>query len=272
MKKEYTIGEICDLYDIGPDSMRYYERMGLINPKRRQNGYRIYTLEEISRLNIIKDLRKLGFSVRQIKEYLEERSIETTKILIEKEISVIKEEIDSLKRVEDNLKRRLRILKSIDSIDGYGEIQLKEIGPRKMVLVKERTSKDEEVDLAFRKLESMNEERALLFGNKDMGVFISHIGLERGVYNQYDNVFFFVDDGEENYDEILPESLYANLVYRGAYNQSHDYINKMLKYIEKKGYSINGNAIEIYRVDVHETAKEEEFITEIQIPISQMGK
>ncbi len=41
----------------------------------------------------------------------------------------------------------------------------------------------------------------------------------------------------------------------------------MFTYIKEQGYQIIGNPIEIYKLDIHETGKEEEFVTEIQIPV-----
>ena len=39
MKDYYKISEISRLYGIGADSLRYYERAGIITPKRGENGY-----------------------------------------------------------------------------------------------------------------------------------------------------------------------------------------------------------------------------------------
>ena len=57
MKDYYKISEISKLYGIGVDSLRYYERLGLIHPKRDTNGYRLYHLKDIYKLNLIRDLR-----------------------------------------------------------------------------------------------------------------------------------------------------------------------------------------------------------------------
>ena len=59
MKDHYTIGEIGKLFHIGPDSLRYYEKLGILSPRRGDNGYRLYTADDIWRLNIIRDLREL---------------------------------------------------------------------------------------------------------------------------------------------------------------------------------------------------------------------
>ena len=66
MKEYYTISEISRLYGIGVDSLRYYERIGALSPRRGENNYRLYSLKDIYRLNIIRDLLTLGFSVKQI--------------------------------------------------------------------------------------------------------------------------------------------------------------------------------------------------------------
>ncbi|TCO68723.1 MerR family transcriptional regulator [Marinisporobacter balticus] len=267
MKNEYTIGEICKLYNVSQDSMRYYESKGLITPRRRENGYRVYSIEEIWKLNIIKDLRKLKFSVNQIKEYLEDRSIHSTQALIDQGIKLISKEIKSLEDTNKNLKRKLDLLKQMNEIKDYEKIEIKKIPPRKIILIEGDVSKDEEIDLAFRKLQSINDEKVFLFGNKDMGAFISDEGMKRGIYNLYQKVFFFVENIENDDYTCLPEGDYATLVYKGAYKKSQRFIPQMLKYIKDQGYFLMGNPLEIYRVDIHQTAKEEEFMTEIQIPI-----
>ena len=59
MKNYYKISEISKLYGIGPDSLRYYERLGILKPKRDTNQYRLYSLKDLYKLNLICDLRKL---------------------------------------------------------------------------------------------------------------------------------------------------------------------------------------------------------------------
>ena len=58
MKRYYKIGEIAALYSVSPDSLRYYEEIGLLTPRRDANGYRMYSIEDIWRLNVIRDMLK----------------------------------------------------------------------------------------------------------------------------------------------------------------------------------------------------------------------
>lgn len=96
MKNYYKISEISKLYDIGVDSLRYYERLGILTPRRDANGYRLYNLTDLYKLNIIHDLRSLDFSMKQIKDYLDKQSLENTLALLNQEQEIINIEIENL--------------------------------------------------------------------------------------------------------------------------------------------------------------------------------
>ena len=107
MKQFYKIGEISRLYEIGPDSLRYYEELGLLEPRRGANNYRMYGLDDLWRLNVIRDLRRLDFPMEKIQKYMSHRSIDSTKALLTEELSVINEHIESLKQLKENVCERL---------------------------------------------------------------------------------------------------------------------------------------------------------------------
>ena len=65
MKHYYRIGEISRLYGVGPDSLRYYEELGILKPHRGENNYRMYHIHDLWRLNVIRDLRSLDFPWRR---------------------------------------------------------------------------------------------------------------------------------------------------------------------------------------------------------------
>lgn len=70
--REYlTIGEIGKLTDINPKSIRYYERIGILEPARidPETGYRYYRLEQIHHLFAIKTCIHFGISLREFPKY-----------------------------------------------------------------------------------------------------------------------------------------------------------------------------------------------------------
>ena len=53
MKDYYKINEIARLYGIGADSLRYYERLGLLSTRMAVHGYRLSSLKDIYKLTVI---------------------------------------------------------------------------------------------------------------------------------------------------------------------------------------------------------------------------
>lgn len=66
-----TIGRLASAADVKIDTVRYYERSGLLAPAaRRESGYREYGHDELQRLRFIRRAQQLGFSLDEIRELL----------------------------------------------------------------------------------------------------------------------------------------------------------------------------------------------------------
>lgn len=67
----YTIHQLSEMLKVNSNAIRFYEKKGLIYPKRSENGYRSFIDGDISRLQLILTYRKMGFSIDVIKRLLE---------------------------------------------------------------------------------------------------------------------------------------------------------------------------------------------------------
>ena len=267
MKDYYKIGEISKIYGIGRDSLMYYEELGILKPFRDKNGYRMYKLSDIWRLNLIKELRSLNFPMKKIKEYLDDRNIESTKEILNKEIIFIDEKIEELLSYKQNIMKRLDTINDeLRNLKLY-EIDLVYINKRKALELNANITKAEEFDFLIQKLQKDYENRFTILGNNNIGSSFCLDKIKQGIYNEFKSVFCFLEDEEEIYNIIFNEGYYLTLTYKGKYKNNKHYINKMFKYIEEKGYKIISDPIEIYKIDIHETEDINEFITEIQIPV-----
>ncbi len=66
-----TIGRVAKLAGVGVETIRFYERQGLIQePPRRASGYRQYPTDTVDRLRFIRRAKELGFTLKEIKELL----------------------------------------------------------------------------------------------------------------------------------------------------------------------------------------------------------
>ena len=69
--KPLTIGQVARQAGVGIETVRFYERQGLLEePSRRESGYRQYPEDVVARLRFIKRAKELGFSLKEVKELL----------------------------------------------------------------------------------------------------------------------------------------------------------------------------------------------------------
>jgi len=66
-----TVGELAKRSEVNSQTIRYYERQGLLpKPPRLESGYRSFPAESVERIRFIKQAQELGFSLNEIKELL----------------------------------------------------------------------------------------------------------------------------------------------------------------------------------------------------------
>lgn len=71
MASEMTITQLAREAGVGTDTVRYYEKQGLLPaPRRRPSGYRIYDMEALRLLLFIRRAQNLGFSLKEIGQLL----------------------------------------------------------------------------------------------------------------------------------------------------------------------------------------------------------
>ncbi len=72
MSRPLTISRLAQAAGVGVDTVRYYERSGLLpEPPRRASGYRAYRDEDVQRLRFIRRAKRLGFSLEEIRGLLQ---------------------------------------------------------------------------------------------------------------------------------------------------------------------------------------------------------
>ena len=113
MKEYYKIGEISKLYNIGTDSLRYYEEIGILRPRRDENGYRMYSVGDIRTLNVLRELRSIGFPMKDIKAHLKDFDVQQTLDMFAEAIERINRRQQELELLKKNVSER------IDEINYY---------------------------------------------------------------------------------------------------------------------------------------------------------
>lgn len=260
MKEFFKIGEISKLYHISADSLRYYEELGLLTPKRGENQYRQYSLHDLWRLNVIRDLRSLDFSMEQIKDYMDNRSIRTTGQLLSEELHIIEQKIQNLTELRENVIERLSIIKEAET-HPIGIIEKKYFAARRCHMIHSGYETDEQMDMLIKRLLNKDAPNLYIIGNNRIGSIIPLKSLERKLYRDYESVFIIDKAGKEE----LPAGEYLTVCYRGDCNQNALFLPNLLEYAKEQNLTPAGPVLEILWIDIHQAEDTREHITELQL-------
>lgn len=102
-----TIGQVAKQTDTGVETIRFYERKGLLpDPPRSPSGYRLYTAETSRRLRFIQRAKTLGFTLSEIRELMtlsQDGSKASVKQITRDKIQDIQSRIRDLTRIMETL-------------------------------------------------------------------------------------------------------------------------------------------------------------------------
>lgn len=105
-----TIGQVAGQAGVRADTIRYYEKRGLIpKPRRRPSGYRAFAEDTITRIRFIKRAQELGFTLEEIGQLLQLRDSRRAEcadvqLIAEHKIELIDEKIADLRAIRGALK------------------------------------------------------------------------------------------------------------------------------------------------------------------------
>ncbi len=106
--KPLTIGRLAAAGGVGVETIRFYQRNGLLQTPTRETGVRRYDSEDVRRLRFIRQAQAAGFTLAEIKELLaldagENRS--RARELARRRIKVLDDKIAEMQRARDSLRR-----------------------------------------------------------------------------------------------------------------------------------------------------------------------
>jgi DNA-binding transcriptional MerR regulator len=125
------IGEVAKLIGVSSKTIRYYHEIGLLaEPKRTDVGYRLYTAQDLLRLQRIRRLRSLGLPLERIKKILGEPDVEQEVMLRNALHSLVEELTAQIIELEE----RREMLKKLLAVDVLDQAQLSGEAPSALLL------------------------------------------------------------------------------------------------------------------------------------------
>lgn len=105
-----TIGQVARQTGCRIETIRYYEKEKLLKPDRTAGGHRLYSLDQIERVFVVKRSRELGFSLGEIRRLLDIADVKTGSCravidIAENHLRDVQSKIADLKKIERTLQR-----------------------------------------------------------------------------------------------------------------------------------------------------------------------
>lgn len=268
-QKYYKIGELAKLFHIGVDSIRYYEESGILTPTRdKKNNYRLYSLDDIRKLTMIRELLSLNFSLEQIKEFYHCRTIHRSIDLMEKELSIIDTSIEQLLAKKESIQNRLlNIHYALKKTKHLNEIRTLDLPERSCVLISKTNLPDNYVDYAVTQYIHTHDQGIHTIGACDCYTLDLENSNPESSLLRTKNVFFYSQKPMYKSNYSLPAGSYLSVIYSGTFDNTKRWVHKLLKYAEDHSLKIISDPIEFCYIDEYETTDENEHVIEIQIQI-----
>ncbi len=109
MEQQFSIGDLAKATETKVETIRYYERIGLLpEPGRTSGNYRSYSDEHLGRLSFVRRARDLGFSIEQVRALLslsdlQDRSCATVNAIAREHLEEVERKISDLKKLRSEL-------------------------------------------------------------------------------------------------------------------------------------------------------------------------
>ncbi len=110
-KSRITISKAAERAGVGIETIRYYQRLGLIEePAKPAEGYRLYPEQTIEQIRFIRRAQELGFTLKEITVLMElgEKQCAETRELAGLKLELVQNKIRDLQSIEHNLRDLIR--------------------------------------------------------------------------------------------------------------------------------------------------------------------
>jgi DNA-binding transcriptional MerR regulator len=270
MKEKFLIGELAKLFNISSDTLRHYDKLGLLKPDYdERNNYRYYAIRSMFKLSRILFLKNLGISLGEIKEYMKNKNTGNFLSMLKKKNDEIDDRIHHLMNLKYKINSKLELLENVEH--QLNQIKIKTFKKRYGIFLDINELKSEyEIKQAFKKNEKYLKISSWLVEGQ-IYTSLSKADIDKGIFSRF-RYFIEIESLEDEMHqqlEIIPESEYICIAVRGPYEDMAKHYEALVSWIINHDYRIIGDSIEKNIIDYDSSESEDEYVSEIQIPIEK---
>ncbi len=274
-KKEYlSISQIAKYKNIKPDTLRYYDKIGLFKPDYIDpvNDRRYYSPEQCDKLGTIMELRSMQISIKDIMEFMDNRTLDKSETILKTQLGLLGKEIEQKKQLKLLLEEKLDfITKQRKKEFEINKPMIKSLPQRYAIFGEPGATTSAKVAMDYMELEQNVAGLSPIFASNNIGMVISS-KLLGNVHNEIIRPVIFcpkVNDMIEKIQEI-EGGLYACIYLKDDKGDLESYIEALRESARAAGYEMGETGFLIYQIDITLTDIRDEILIELQFPLNRI--
>lgn len=266
--KLLTIGQFAAMHGINKKTLMWYDEIGLFKPAviNPENGYRCYNYYQSPVLETILLLRELDVSIREIQDFMNNRSAGSLKCLLEEKIASLDLQLTHLQAVRATLCSLHQNMDTLLTMD-LSEIRIVEKEEHCLVTVdiNPDTSFEQQVELITAETEKYHLGR---LHKASYGSMISADSLQSGRFDDYSRLFIEIPFlPYEAGLHVMPGGKYLKAFHKGSWDGIPKRYQEILAYAREQNLTLHGYS---YEMGINENVIDriENYIVQIEIPVT----
>ena len=240
----FTIGQFAALHEINKKTLMWYDEIGLLKPACiKENGYRYYSYQQSAALETILMLRELNVSLDEIKQFMENRTIDNFASLLQEKITELNQTISHLRSIQKILINQQQDMDMLRSLD-IAEISLVEKQSRYLVAVDmaENLSFEQEIE---RIIAETKKHQLRRLHDASYGAMLPVEHLYQGKFSEYSAIYIEMPFPVSKRGlHLQPAGTYLRAFCKGNWEKLPERYKEILAYAKKQGTTLCGYAYE----------------------------
>ena len=266
MKNLFSIGELSKLQNISRQTLIFYDKIGLFCPAYvdPENGYRYYSAAQLDFLDTICIMKRIGFSLDEIKSYLKEYTLDTSMVVLRKQLTIIDRQIEELQLIKSRVEHRcLQLEQSAAIRSQYAEVSVQTVQSQYIVWQEVAAPYTlDRVSMATKQcfVRSFKEQLPVFFQS---GAIVPLARILQGQYTLVSHAFLPIEKCSASGVVELPAGRCAVTYHTGDYLSIGTAYERLLHYCRAHRLPIISDSYEFALIDYLSTGDETEYITKI---------
>lgn len=261
-----STAQFAKLAGVSKQTLIYYDKMGIFHPSYvDEKKYRYYSLSQHDAFYVITMLRHLGTPLKEIKQYIENRNIDSFLTLLDKKQDEIKSKIAELNELSQLIDKRRAM-----TLYGMREKHTEDVViykmPEERIILSQPILDHNEMNFC----NAIGDLESYIIDNNyktfSTGAMIDKESILNKEYKNISHLYAKTDVMCER-THVKPAGEYAVTYHYGEYETTYLAYYRLIKYINDNGYEIAGNAYEDALLDFCTQRSESEYLSEISIQV-----